>query len=454
MECFNRNALENLRKWRNSTGRKPLILRGARQVGKTTLVKQFAEEFDVFLHFNLEKEEDRNLFELYDDVNELLRAMFLMKRKPMTTGDVLLFIDEIQNSQKAVAILRYFYEEANFIHVIGAGSLLETLMDVRKISFPVGRVQFMALRPCSFTEFLGALGEDLIRKSLEDIQLPEALHPRMMKLFKEYILCGGMPAAVAQYALDRDVLGLKDIYESLLLSYRDDVEKYTASPSMTKVIRSILSNGWKCAAETISFEGFTGTNYKSREMSEAFQIISKSMVLELAYPTSNVQVPMMTNMRRHPKLLWLDTGLVNYASGIQYDVFSVEDISDVWRGRITEHIVGQELLAISNDVSAQRVFWRSDRVGSEAEVDFVHLYKGKVIPIEVKSGHNAKLKSLHLFMDAAPHDVAVRVWSNRLSIDEVKSAKGKVFRLVNLPYYYVGQLETVLEMVLDHSLRC
>lgn len=445
MVCFNRSALECLRNWKISDCRKPLILRGARQVGKTTIVTQFAEEYDVFLHLNLEKEDDRKLFEDYGDVNELIRAVFMLKGKTLVSKNVLLFIDEIQNSKKAVAMLRYFYEEANHIHVIGAGSLLETLMDVRKISFPVGRVQYLALRPCSFTEFLGAMGDEMDLELVSKVDVPNIIHNRLMLRFKEYMLCGGMPAAIVQYSRNRDILSVKNVYESLLLSYRDDVEKYTSSLSATKVIRSILSNGWKCAAETISFEGFAGTNFRSREMSGAFQIISKAMLLELVYPTSNVQIPMMPNMRKRPKLLWLDTGLVNYVAGIQRDVFSVAEISDVWRGRVAEHVVGQELLTLSDDVSAQRSFWRSDRVGSEAEVDFVYQYKGLIIPIEVKSGHNARLKSLHLFMDAAPHDIAVRVWSNPLSVDEVKTSQGKVFRLVNLPFYYVGQLEKVLD---------
>ncbi len=414
-------------------------------MGKTTLVTQFAKEYDVFLHLNLEKDDDRKLFETYNDVNELLRAIFMLKRKTISTKNVLLFIDEIQNSNKAVAMLRYFYEEANHIHVIGAGSLLETLMDVRKISFPVGRVQYMALRPCSFTEFMGAMGDDMDLALVESIDVPEIVHQRLMNRFREYILCGGMPAAIVEYSKNRDILSVKDVYESLLLSYSDDVEKYTASATMIKVIRSILTNGWNCAAETITFEGFAGTNYRSREMSEAFQIISKAMLLELVYPTTNVQVPIMANMRRRPKLLWLDTGLVNYVAGLQHDVFSVEDVNDVWRGRIAEHVVGQELLAIGNEVSAHRSYWRSDRTGSEAEVDFVYSYNGLVIPIEVKSGHNAKLKSLHQFMDNAPHDIAVRVWSQPFSVDEVKTNNGKVFRLINLPFYYVGQLEKVLE---------
>jgi predicted AAA+ superfamily ATPase len=137
--------------------------------------------------------------------------------------------------------------------------------------------------------------------------------------------------------------------------------------------------------------------------------------------------------------------LVNYYSGIQRELFSAKDIQDVWRGRIAEQIVGQELLTLNDSVLARRYFWRRDKEGSEAEVDFVYKYNSMAIPIEVKSGHNSKLKSLHLFMDECPHRFAVRVWSQPLSADEVTTQNGKEFTLINLPFYYVGVLEKILE---------
>ena len=452
MSNIKRLLLNDLRKWRHNPHRKPLILRGARQVGKTTLVLDFAKEFNVFLHLNLENEEDRMLFERYNDVHELIRAIFLHKQVPYTRRDVLLFIDEVQNSQKAVAILRYFYEEANYIHVITAGSLLETMMDLRKISFPVGRVQYLAVRPCSFIEFMDGVNARFDIPYVQSVEVPEITHSRVMQWFREYTLCGGMPAAVVQYAENRDILSVADVYESLLISYKDDVEKYAPNATMVKVIRAILQYGWAKAAEIISFEGFGGTNYRSREMSEAFQTINKAMLLELVYPSMEARLPVFPSLRKHPKLLWLDTGIVNYASGIQRDVFSVEDIQDVWRGRIAEHIVGQELLALDKHVSATRTFWQRNKQGSDAEVDFLFPYQGMLIPIEVKSGHNAKLRSLHLFMDEAPHNIAVRVWSQPLSVDEVKTTKGKIFKLINIPFYYVGQMEKVLDKYCKNEL--
>ena len=437
-----RKAIEFLLQWKERKDRKPLVLRGARQVGKTTLVEEFAQYYDVFLHLNLEKKAERDLFEQYDDVNELIKAIFFQKNR-INKGTVLLFIDEIQFSKKAVAILRYFYEEANHIHVITAGSLLETIIDVRKISFPVGRVEYLAIRPCSFLEFLNGIGNDFDADLIKNLNA-NYIHHRLIKLFSDYTLVGGMPAIVAKYAENQDVISLKRIYDLLLQSYKDDVEKYTNNLNTIKVIREILEAGWAQAGSIITFEKFGGTGFSSKEMSLAFQTIQKAMLLELVFPTSATQMPLISNHRQRPKLIWLDTGLVNYMAGIQREVFSTSDIQDVWRGRIAEHIVAQELLTLDDSLLTKRIFWKRDKHGSEAEVDFVYKYDGLAIPIEVKSGHNSKLKSLHLFMDAAPHNLAVRVWSNPFSIDEVNTPNGKTFKLINLPFYYIGVLEKIL----------
>jgi predicted AAA+ superfamily ATPase len=423
-------------------------LRGARQVGKTTLVETFAKEYDVFLHLNLENDVERQLFENGNDVHKVIDNIFFNKREKKTERSVLLFIDEIQFSKPAVALLRYFYEEANHIHVIVAGSLLETVIDVRQISFPVGRVQYMAIRPCSFLEFLDGIGEHFDAESLETATDVSAIHHRLMEHFNKYVLVGGMPAAISQYAENQDILAVKEVYESLIAAYQDDVEKYTDSSSLVKIVRNILTVGWSSAAETITFENFGGLSVKSRDMSLAFQTIQKAMLLELVYPTSGTQMPLVQNFRKQPKLIWLDTGLVNFFSGIQKEVFSAKDIQDVWRGRIAEHIVAQELLTLDNSLLTKRQYWRRDKAGSEAEVDFVYKYESMAIPIEVKSGHNAKLKSLHLFMDECPHNYAVRVWSQPFSVDKVTTQNGKEFLLINLPFYYVGILNKVLDKII------
>jgi len=443
---FERNMLKDLEEWAAKYTRKPLILRGSRQVGKTTLVDSFSHNFDNYLYLNFEKNPSATiLFEKEQEIIDLVSEIFLFCNKEIKPGKTLLFIDEIQNSKAAITKLRYFHEvKIPDLFVIAAGSLLETML-YKNVSFPVGRVEYLAVRPCVFNEFLRAIGETQLEKALTNCRIPEALHNKTMNLFNTFTLIGGMPEVIADYAANKNFVGLNSIYESLLTSYRDDVEKYARNETMSQTIRIILQSGWKFAAERITLGCFAGSSYKSREMSEAFRTLEKTFVLELCYPTTDCLVPITKDLKRSPKLLWLDSGLVNYAAKVQKEVFGATDILDAWRGKIAEQIVAQELLALDSRVSNQRNFWVRNKKDSEAEVDFVLQKDNLIIPIEVKSGHNAKLKSLHLFMDEAPHNIALRVWSQPFSIDEVTTLKGKNFKLFNIPFYYVSVLEELLD---------
>ncbi len=443
---FQRDTLSALKAWSNKANRKPLIIRGARQVGKTTLVKLFAEEFDTFLHLNLERPEEKEIFERNDSAEDVLTAIYFLKNQIKREGRILLFIDEIQNSPKAVALLRYFYEDIPQIHVIAAGSLLESLIDTH-ISFPVGRVEYMALRPCSFLEFLNAVGEYQIEEAIRNVTLPASVHSRATKLFNEYVLIGGMPEAVSLYADRKDVLALTDIYETILSGYRDDTEKYAKNSSSRDILRYVLTYGWAFAGQRVAFEKFANSNYRSREIGETMRTLEKAMLLELSYPAVSVDIPMLPDTKKSPKLFWLDTGLVNYAAGIQKELFGTKDIADSWRRKTAEHIVGQELLSMSKSVSSRRNFWVRESKNSQAEVDFLHQHNGRLVPVEVKSGDNSKLKSLHLLMSESSGNIAVRFWNNPGSTDTVSLPSGKVYTLHSLPFYYSGRLNAFLDML-------
>ena len=211
---FNREIINNLKEWTVRDNRKPLVLRGARQVGKTTAVEMFAKEFDQYITLNLEKEEERMIFETSYPFQDLLMALFYYAKKDRYSGRTLIFIDEIQNCPKAVSLLRYFKEEAGDLFVIAAGSLLETIMD-RKISYPVGRVEFMMLHPVSFREFLAATGENQSLDLFNRDEVPAFAHTQLMRFFKKYLTIGGMPQVVEQYARNKDLTALQPIYESL-----------------------------------------------------------------------------------------------------------------------------------------------------------------------------------------------------------------------------------------------
>jgi predicted AAA+ superfamily ATPase len=442
---FERNVRKELEKWVMRSNYKPLILRGSRQVGKTTLVEAFSKEFENYLYLNFEKTPSAMaLFEKEQEMDDLMAGIFLFCNREYKKGKTLLFIDEIQNSKTAITKLRYFYEtKLADLYVIAAGSLLETALNTN-VSFPVGRVEYLAVRPCVFNEFLRAIGETQLEKALLDYRIPEALHGKTMNLFNTFTLIGGMPEVIADYVANKNFVGLNSIYESLLTGYRDDVEKYARNETMSQTIRYILQFGWKFAAERITLGGFAGSSYKAREMGEAFRALEKTFILELCYPTTDCLAPIAKDMKRSPKLLWLDCGLVNYAANMQKEVFAAVDILDAWRGKIAEQVVAQELLALDSRVSNQRNFWVRNKKDSDAEVDFVLQNDNKIIPVEVKSGNNTHLRSLHLFMDEAPCDIAIRVWSQPFSIDEVTTQKGKKFRLINLPFYYVCILDKIV----------
>ncbi|WP_075560225.1 ATP-binding protein [Parabacteroides timonensis] len=444
---FKRDIITSLEEWAADSHRKPLILRGARQVGKTTIVNEFGKQFDNYLSLNLEKEEAAKLFELAIPLKDLMPLLFAHCGILRKEGRTLLFIDEIQNSAKAISLLRYFYEELPDIYVIAAGSLLENIVDIHS-SFPVGRVQYLALRPCSFREFLQAIHEEALLPVLMQPEVTPAFHNRLINLFNTYTLIGGMPEVVQLYAERRDILSLDSIYETLLQGYRDDVEKYTTGRLLPDVVRFILKEGWHKAGQTITLGGFANSSYKAREVSEAFRLLEKAMLLELVYPTTATDVPATSEIKRMPKLIWLDTGLVNYAAQVQKEILGAGDIMDTWRGMIAEQIVAQELLTLTNKVSQKRNFWVRGQNDSSAEVDYIWVQDSKIFPIEVKSGHNAHLRSLHSFMERSSQTVAFRVWSQPYSVNEVKTVKDKQFKLINLPFYLVGELTAIISKFL------
>lgn len=224
MRMFRRNIISKLEAWKQDKKHKPLILRGARQVGKTTVVNEFGSQFDNYLYFNLERNENAKLFEMEIPLDDLVNMLYASVGKVKKEGTTLVFIDEIQNSPKTIALLRYFYEQRPDLYVIAAGSLLENLVDV-KVSFPVGRVQYLALRPCSFSEFLGAIGKyNLLAVLSQKAEYTVAFHEQLMHLFNQYTIVGGMPEAVQQYAETQDVIGIEDVYETLVQAYKDDSE--------------------------------------------------------------------------------------------------------------------------------------------------------------------------------------------------------------------------------------
>lgn len=446
---YNRQLLNELEKWKNKDHRKPLVLRGARQVGKTTLVNEFGRSFDNYIYMNLEIPENADVFRHYTNVEDVINFISLKfhvsKSKDKST---LLFLDEIQEEEKAVGMLRYFYEDYPWIHVVAAGSRLQTLKK-KHVSFPVGRVEYMSLRPFSFPEFLGAVKGDEWVNVLDSLQISGMLHSEMMQTFCKYALVGGMPEAVSMYAENKDIEQLSNIYRSLQNGYMEDVERYAKSPAQVAVMRHILRHGWAYAGEAIKFVKFAGSEYSSTQIHEAMDVLQRAFILSLDYPVTSVAVPAVPSYGHSPKLVWVDTGIVNFFADIQIEYLQNKDLLDTWRGRAAEHIVAQELrVVLDRHFRDEQYYWVRDKKGTSAEIDFVWQYHQNLIPIEVKAGNNSHLRSLHSFVKNSDKFVtAIRVWSGEYSVQEATTPEPDniPFRLINVPFYLVCKLDMIIE---------
>lgn len=413
-------------------------------MGKTTLVKMFAKDFDNYVYLNLEENDNARLFTADVAFEDLLSGIFFKAGISQGSSRTLIFIDEIQSVPEAVQTLRYFYEKRPDIYVIAAGSLLESLMG-RHISFPVGRVEYMSLHPCTFVEFLTAIGEEELAQKTEELAVPQSLHDYTLGLFRKYMIVGGLPEAVACYAEHRDLVMLNDVFNTLITGYRDDVEKYANRPKDQDVIRYILNYGWSFAGHRIQFSKFTSSSFKSADVNNAFRTLEKTLLLELVYPLTSTSFPVLPDLRKSPKLLWLDTGLVNYLAGVQEELLFTDDCGDLWNGDIAEHIVGQELLGATTAFGEKRMFWVRDARNSQAETDYVVRYHSHILPIEVKTGSNSKLRSLHQFMEESKENIALRLWNGPMTSDIVRKNGGGSFTLYNIPLYYAGQINKFLD---------
>lgn len=438
MKTFKRKAYRRLLAWKENPGRKPLIIRGARQVGKSTLVQQFASEFRHFISLNMEKQAHKRFFENMQDIRLVTDAIFLSTNTPKNDGPVLLFIDEIQESPRAIQLLRYFYEEQPELYVIAAGSLLEfALREIQ--SFPVGRVEQMVLHPFDYEEFLMALGHTAAVDALQKIPVELHAHETLLSLFHIYAAIGGMPEIIRQYLREQSMANLPFIYESLWQGFKDDVIKYTRNPTERKVMQHVIYTAAQ-EKDRVVFEGFGHSNYRSREVGEALRSLDQARIIQLIYPSSSTHPPMEIDFKRRPRLQFLDTGLLNHAMQLHLDMIGLDDLNNLYKGRIIQHLITQELMAQHDMPAYKPCFWVRENKNSQAEVDLLYVHQKYVIPIEIKSGEAGALRSLHQFMEACEHPYAIRLLANHFSVDSLQTPKGVPFLLMNLPYYLGGKI--------------
>ncbi len=447
-----RRALEkNLETWRRHSNRKPLILRGARQIGKTTLIKEFAKSYSYQIVLNLEKSPDAEVFNDNMDVKSIVESLFLSANIPISAiGETLLFIDEIQESPAAIQMLRYFYEEYPRLNVIAAGSLLEFAMK-RVKSFPVGRAEFLYMHPMNFIEYLEAIDHKPALEQLNKVPVEPYAHSVLLTLFNRYAIVGGMPETVSTYLETGSMTELPGVYEGILGTYISDVEKYASNDTERKIMKHIMSTAPLYVDQRIKFQNFGQSNYRSREAGEAFRNLNDAKIIRLIYPTTDADVPVKTDLRKSPRLQFLDTGLINYRLGIQAGMISFTDLSNSYKGAIIPHVIMQELISLNTINDNNPHFWVREKKQSSAEVDMVFTYRDKVIPIEIKSGKDGTLRSLHQFIELCNHPYAVRMYGGKFEILKTKTAGGKPYLLMSMPYYLGTRLPDYIAYFVDNN---
>lgn len=455
---MHRFALDYLRQWKVRASRKPLVVRGARQVGKSHLVRMFAqEEFEHLLEVNFERLPDTaSLFQSNapHTICRLLEARF---NRPLTPGRSLLFLDEIQAAPEVFAVLRYFREELPDLHVIAAGSLLEFVLRDHDFSMPVGRVEYLHLGPMVFEEFLLAVGRDRLRDWLVHYKpsdkIPSGMHAELSRLVRQYTVIGGMPEAVAAFSRTESYQECEQIQQAMLATYRDDFNKYGRRVKQQRVekvfARVPLMVGRKFMYSQVDREE------RSRDLGEALTLLQLARVVHRVRHTHGNGIPLGAEADdRTFKVLFMDVGLLCSSCGLRMtEVVQSDELMLINSGAVCEQVVGQHLLYAAPFFMEPELFcWMRQARGSNAEVDFVIAVRDQVVPVEVKAGKTGTLKSLHVFLREKRRRFGLRFNMDRPSLLEAQTSVATgpqtQFQLLSLPLYMVGQTLRLCETAL------
>ncbi len=439
-----RSLLKELMLWKEKSPHLPLLLRGARQVGKTFLIEQFGNQYfenTVMINFE-ESPEYQACFETLKPLDILSQIEILGNHK-ITPGKTLLFLDEIQICPRAIMALRYFKEQLPELHVIGAGSLLEFALEEKGFHMPVGRVQYIYLKPLSFQEYLKASGYEQLRTFMNEAQIgtpiPEPIHDKALALVKEYMIIGGMPM-VADHFIKHHSLRECQNYQTLLLkTYRDDFSKYASSPHHP-YLTQVYDRTPALIGQAIKYTHISA-ELNSRYLKNAIHNLSKAGVLFPIYSTSGAGLPLISHIQEKQfKLLFLDIGLLQRASKLEVELLFSQDLILLNRGALAEQFVGQELLAYQDPYEEpQLYYWQRDKKNSNAEVDYLINLGSKIIPIEVKSGKTGRLKSIQMLMQERALPLGIRISAKEFSLE------GK---LLSIPFYMIGQIPRLVQELL------
>ncbi len=457
---MHRHQLQFLQQWLQQKQRKPLIIRGARQVGKSTLVELFAQQHEqTLLNVNLERYPELAASFGTNDPAQTLRDIEMLPRMPEHSADSLLFLDEIQAVPQAIPALRYFYEDTPALPVISAGSLLEFTLAEHAFSMPVGRVQYLHMGPMTFSEFLLALGEDklyeLISTYVPGDTITAVAHKRLLQLLRQYYFVGGMPEAVGVYADTGSLQAVSNVHNSIIETYREDFPKYGNNRNLNRML-NVFNFAARNAGVKVKYSNITREE-QSATLKKDLELLCMARVISKVVHSHCSGLPLQAGLdEKTYKLLFLDVGLMNAICGLNWQTLArLDDTRLINEGTIAEQFIGQHLQALLADSpNRELTYWLREGRSANAEVDYVVALGGQIVPVEIKAGASGSMKSLHQFMGEKDVPLAVRfdaalpsVSAVRATIKVGKQSKAVEYPLYSLPLYLVERLEAIVGAV-------
>lgn len=438
-----RDLEDHLLRWKQSSTPLPLLLRGTRQVGKSFLAIDFGKKYfdDVAIVDFEQNIALRSLFSSKDPKEIILKLEFSLKRK-IKLGKTLLFLDEIQECPEALTALRYFKEQLPGQHIIAAGSLLEFLLNGENYSFPVGRVDFLYLRPFSYFEYLQEV-DPFTASYLDKFNLHHPAdtieHKTLLKSVRQFLYIGGMPEAIKSSLSFDSLLDCRKTHNRLLLSYESDFGKY-ASHTRHRLLHLIFQKAPSLIAQNLKYSRLD-PDLRSRDLKPALQLLFHTGLLKPCYYCSAAGMPLGAYIKENKfKLYFLDVGLLQAATKIDPALLLQEEITQINSGMIAEQFVAQELLAYDDPtMNPSLTFWETEK-GGQAKVDFVICHKQYIIPIEVKSGSTGSLRSLKSFLQQKKSPLGVRISEHELSLHD---------SILSVPFYLIKKLPALIDEALS-----
>lgn len=438
-----RKLYYELKRWKEQSLRLPLIVRGARQVGKSFLIEQLGQrEFTNFQVVNFEKRPQlKSCFQSLDP-KEILKELELQTALKLTPGISLLFLDEIQDCPEALKALRYFAEEMPELHVIAAGSLLEFILKEEEFSFPVGRVQMVNLGPLTFSEYLTAFDQQPLVEFLHTVekgnQISDGVHQRLLALLREFFCVGGMPGVVASFKATGSFLEAQRRQAAILDLYALDFAKYAKKNVDYRHLKKLFERAPDLVGKHFKFSKIDlDCANPARDYRDALILLQQARLIQQVHFTQGNGLPLRAEKSEKKfKIFLLDVGLLVLRLGWDKIDLSDKESASIFRGVVAEQFVAQEIVALHDPfIDRGLYYWENLKPKSEAEIDFLVNLNNKIVPIEVKSGSAARLKSLKQFMSTKEVKTGVCLSERSLKIED---------QILFLPLYCVGELERLL----------